>query len=154
MIKLRVKVRLSNTAVINDDETVTYNYNVHVRVLNKDWRFDIKQNVPDGYRLMYSSVGTFDIICAKSNPKGALEKDQFVLPSLGYMGTEYILSFDSEKERYLFVRNMYDTLKEWADYWWGFTSDERSRTTIRDDEWIIEYTAPYESTGRVAESWV
>ena len=76
---------------------------------------------------------------------GGLNTDSLILPTLDKMGFKYTKYFTTDKERYNYLKILYETLIDWSNYWVGFSEDTTSRMEVKDDIWeiVCEKTSTY-----------
>jgi hypothetical protein len=132
-IKLQLDVKLKQSTIIGMFKTFEL-YWVHVKVLDKDDRFESKLTK----NLSYHNENGIYVKSLWDKPFGTLNYNEIVLPSLDRIGFELKLSFYADEARYRYLRHLYDVLEDWANYWDGFNFDSASYILLDDNLWTIK----------------
>lgn len=129
-IKLKLQIGLKDY-IWNDNK-----YVITLRFLEIDDRFDPDFN-DDGIE-QYSAMNGMDIIASNVYFLGnMLPFNKFYIPRLDKIGMELRKTFNKDEDRYLYLKNLYVSLHEWSNYWYGFYNDPQSSIEIIGDKWII-----------------
>jgi len=133
-VKLQLDIKLKKKNFIGLSSSVEF-YWVYVTVLDKDDEFeaDIQKNK----ELVYYCNNYYDIRSLWNEPFGALKDNAFVIPCLDKVGYVLKKSFPTDRERYDYVKNMYDSLLEWSNEYKGFEFDTPSSIQIENNIWTV-----------------
>ena len=109
-------------------------YVLRLTVLEKDIRFE-NNELMGGYIRFCG-----DDLYVKSNINkkyGGLLNDGIILPHSDKLGFPYNKIFNSDKERYNYLKMLYQTLGDWGNYWLLFQEDSASKIILKDNIWEI-----------------
>lgn len=132
--KLKLQIELFTDEVVGAN-SITIGYFLKLTVFEKDDRFEASDG-PAGDYLRFGGFG-FSIKSNKNKKFGALTDSSLVLPNLDRLGYSFIKFFKSDNERYKYVKTLYDTIKDWSNYWWGFEEDSVSKIIINENTWEV-----------------
>lgn len=135
--KLKLKIELFTDSVATISKTEVLSYIVRITVLEKDERF--QPNETTGEYIRFRGDNLY-VKCIKNKKFGGLFQEGIMLPHNDVMGYGFIKTFDTDKERYLYLKMLYTTLYDWCTYWWGFESDTNNKINITDDGWDVVCT--------------
>jgi hypothetical protein len=123
-LKLRVKLFMRNN---NPYASITF--------IDIDDRFHTFSN---SETLTYKSVKTgISIITSTWASFGELSTKSVTIPKVDRMGYELAQRFNTDKERYEYLKKLYLTLDEWSNYWDKFSTDSNSHIIVKNDMWEI-----------------
>lgn len=141
LTKLKLEINLSNTMDVDDSGKLTEEYKLYIRVLNKDERFDTSGQ-PDNV-LVYNGTGVFTIKSVWDENGGGIIHNGLLIPSTNKLGYLLKKTFKDDMDRYLYLKNLYVAIEEWANYWWGFRYDDKSKLTVKDNIWEVTCDTVY-----------
>jgi hypothetical protein len=149
--KLKLEIKVGLIRGIDDDGNLVEKFPLKITVIDKDERFDAGQKV--GTVLMYNnSKYNFRIKSLWDEKWGGIIHNGLMLPSMDRIGVEYTKDFDTDEERYNYLKCLYLTMDEWANYWWGFSYDSNSNMEVNDNIWEISCDTVYLDTTNILES--
>lgn len=132
--KLKLKIELFNDDVFGATDK-SIGYFVKMVVLSKDDRFDIGGKAGDYLRFGGSD---FSIKVNKDKKYGSLNDHSLILPHSSQLGITYTKYFETDNDRYNYLMVLYNTLKDWGSYWWGFEEDSVSKIKISGNIWEVQ----------------
>jgi len=90
--------------------------------------------------LSYISEKTGMVIAtSKWSSFGVITDNCITIPSADRLGYEISHRFETDRERYQFLKNLYVTLDEWSNYWGKFSTDSVSYITVKGNTWEIKF---------------
>jgi hypothetical protein len=110
-------------------------YYIIFKFLDFDEKFEV--SIPDCRFKTYCGKNGFRIRSVWDEPFGAIKDDGLIFPKLDKVGFEMKKVFTNDKDRYNYLKNLYQALEEWSNKWYGFKRDEYSEITMKDDIWTI-----------------
>lgn len=116
-------------------ERALESYHLFIKFLDKDESFEADFN--KNRYIIYSSKNDFKIRSVWDEPYGAITDNGLMIPKLDKVGFEFKKTFLTEHDRYLFVKKLYDTIKEWANEWEGFKYDSESTIKMEGNIWTV-----------------
>jgi len=132
--KLKLQIDLSNKMDVNSSGDLIEEYNVFITFLDKDERFNA-DNMGD--RLSHNGTGTFVIKTLWDEKIGGIMHNGLLVPTMDRLGIQHKKVFKNDDERYQFLKKLYLAVEEWANYWWGFTYDDKSILKVEENIWEI-----------------
>ena len=133
MAKIKLKLQIQVISRLNKGRVT---YEIQLKFLDKDERFEYDYS--DRGEEHYSSLNGFDVAVSKVALFGSLlPNDKIYIPCLDKLGMNFTKKFDSEDDRKLYLKMLYASLLEWANWWYGFENDKQSVIELIGDKWII-----------------
>jgi len=133
-IKLQLDIRLKQSNFIGIYNALQLFW-VHIRVIDKDQEFE--SNFFKNKTIIHNSANGLNVKSSWNESFGILKDDEIVLPNLDRMGYELKKYFNSDQERYVYLRKLYDGLEDWSNYWYGFQYDSASNIILNGSTWTI-----------------
>jgi len=133
--KLKLNIELFNDLVTGTGETKMNGFFIKLTIFEKDDRFEATDGVIGNY-LRFGGSG-FAIKSNKDKKFGGMNNDSLILPALDKMGYAYTKFFVSDIDRYNYVKTLYETIGDWANYWWGFEEDSVSKIIVNGNKWEV-----------------
>jgi len=136
-IKLQLEVKLKSDMIIGGNRALEA-YHLFITFLDKDESFesDFKGN----RFVIYGSKNGFRIRSIWDEPFGAITDDGLMIPKLDKVGFEFKKTFNTEQDRYVFLKKVHYALKEWANEWEGFKYDSESSLKMDGNVWTVSCT--------------
>lgn len=133
--KLKIEIKLYTEEVVGPTSKFP-GYFIKLTVLDKDDRFEACNGGIVGDYLRFGGSGF--AIKSNSNKKfGSLNSDSLILPHLDKMGFPYTKIFTSDIERYNYLKQLYECIRDWSNYWWGFEDDSTSKIVVDGNIWEV-----------------
>jgi len=139
--KLKFQIDFYNSMDVDDDGVLSEDYRIYITFLDKDDRFEAHPEL--GLVLSYNGSGTFNIKSLWDERFGGITHNGILIPTLDKMGVCHEKKFKNDMDRYEFLKQLYVSVNEWADYWWGFQYDDSSKLTIKDNIWEVTCDTVY-----------
>lgn len=133
--KLKLHVGLSNSMNVDGTGKLIEIYKLDLSILDKDERFDADPIV--GRCLLYNGTTRFTIKSSLDRKFGGIDEDGLSIPAMDKLGSKYSAIYRDDMERYHYLKVLYRTLDEWANYWWGFSYDSNSHIYINEKIWEV-----------------
>ena len=146
MTKLELQIDFSNIMNIDDNGKLTEEYHLYITVLDKDERFDTDGQI--GHVMVHNGTGSFVIKTIWDEKMGGILNNGILLPDMDRLGIQHKKIFKDDMERYYFLKKLYTAIEEWANYWWGFIYDDKSKLTVKDNIWEITCDTVYNGSLR------
>lgn len=91
-------------------------------------------------KLSYKSDKTgMEINTSRWASFGGLSFNSITIPNIDRMGYELFQRFNTDKERYEYLKKLYLTLDEWSNYWDDFSTDSISNIIVKNNIWKITF---------------
>ena len=136
--KIKLKIDLYESASKINDSLSRNTYYLKITILDVDDRFQVGEYTGDylGFR-----GDSYFVRNDKYKRHGKMTDEGIYLPNLDTCGFPHIKNFNTDRERKAFLKNLFMTLEDWSNYWWGFSKDSVSKLFIKDD--ICEIKSEY-----------
>jgi hypothetical protein len=134
--KIKLKIRFKNTFDYLPDNIIPLDrYYLYIKVLEKDERFKV---TIDKQFVDFKSKRTNMFISAYfKSYYGCLLENRFCLPAAITSNIELKLKFETDQDRYIYMKRLYIALVEWANNWKGFQEDKIADIFINENIWDI-----------------
>ncbi len=145
-IKLQLEVNLLNNRIIGNN--VLESYVLIVKFMDKDERFE--SSMIDRRICLFTSKNGFKIKYMWDEPYGGLNDDSILIPRLDKVGFELKKIFLTDKDRYNYVKKLYDALEDWSNNWASFVCDEGySKVKMNNNIWTVGHMWKHRGMCRV-----
>ena len=138
--KLKLQVDFSNTMDVDGKGYLLEEYRLYITVLDKDIRFNADK---PGESFSHNGTGTFVIKSMWDERIGGILYNGLLIPAMDRLGIEYSKTFKDDMERYYYLKKLYNAIYEWANYWWGFKYDDKSKIIVKDNIWEVTCSTIY-----------
>lgn len=115
----------------------------YITILDKDERFNADK---PGEVFSHNGSGTFIIKTLWDEKIGYILHNGLLLPTMDRLGITHSKLFNDDMGRYYFLKKLYVAIDEWANYWWGFKYDDKSRIIVKDNIWEVVCDSVYKGT--------
>ena len=132
--KLKIQIDLFNKMDVNSEGNLIEEYGIYITFLDKDERF---QAETVGDCLLHNGTGIFVIKSLWDERIGSILHNGLLIPRMDRLGIQHKKVFKDDMERYHFLKNLYTAIEEWANYWWGFSYDDKSKLKVEDNIWEV-----------------
>lgn len=131
--KLKLRIKLFDELDSSNTGTVLLLYRASIEVLEKDVRFEADVDS----KLLFYDSDEFTIRTHVNKPKGSILDNGLLIPSTENLGTIHIATFYTDKDRFNFLKKLYNTIDSWSNLWWGYDFDEISDIVVDGDTWTV-----------------
>jgi len=134
-IKLEIKLKDYNRGDNKD------NHDLIIKVLKKDNRFDVPPN-PDGtyQAFTFDAPDGFVISTNSYEFKGWIGNFFFAIPNKKYMKRKITKSFMTDKQRKIYLKQLYTALMAWSEQWGTFSKESTVKFKSMSNKWYIYIT--------------
>lgn len=134
-IKLEISLKDYNTSTMNSS------YDLIIKVLKKDKRFDVPPNPNGEYKSFVFTAPDGFVICSNSHEyKGRLGAEIFSIPHKKFLNRKLIRTFPTDYMRKAYLKKLYNTLLGWADQWGPFSAESSAKFKSMGNKWYIYIT--------------
>jgi len=136
-IKLEIKLKDLNKGQNSS------NYELIIKVLKKDNRFDIKADYDkSGDFTSYSHLASngFKITTSSHIYKGFIGFFSFIIPSKKYMNRKIISTFRTDELRKTYLKGLHDGLMDWANNYGAFKKEPDVKFKSIGSKWYFYIT--------------
>lgn len=134
-IKLEINLKDYNTGSMNSS------YDLIIKVLKKDNRFDVAANPKGEYKSFIFTDPTGFVISSNSHDfKGYLGGEMFSIPNKKFLNRKLIRTFPTDYMRKVYLRKIYTSLLAWAEQWDEFSKEPTAKFKSMGNKWYIYIT--------------
>ena len=136
--KIHLRVKLKNSFVHLKNGYDKPCFNIYIKLIEKDKRFSA--NYDNGGIIVHVyQKEKFRISSFMNDSIGSLSENSISLPSLTNFNSNYEmkLSFNSESDRYKYLKRLYKSIIDWCDNFYEFTNDGKTTTILIEDYWLF-----------------
>jgi len=147
--KLKLQIDLYNKMDVDDNHKLIEEYSVFITFLDKDERFNADK---PGEVLSHNGIDIFIIKTMWDEKMGTILDNGLLLPTMDRLGIEHKKIFNDDMHRYYFLKKLYVSIEDWANYWWGFKYDDKSKLIVKDNIWEVVCNKVYNGSLKYLEN--
>ena len=131
-IKLEIKLKDYDRGLNND------NYDLIIKVLKKDKRFNIPTNTDGKYKAFtFAAPGGFVISTNSYEFKGWIGSFFFAIPNKKYLNRKITKSFPTDRHRKIYLKQLHNALMSWSTHWDLFKNEPTVKFKTISNKWYI-----------------
>jgi len=116
-------------------------YDLIIKVLKKDNRFNVKANSINDYKAFtFTAPDGFVISTNSYEYKGWIGNFFFAIPNKKYLNRKIIKSFPTDQHRKRYLKQLYTALMAWSEQWEDFSKEPTVKFKSLSNKWYIYIT--------------
>ena len=117
------------------------NYELIIKVLKKDNRFDVSPNFNGEFEsLIFTAPDGFVISSNSYEYKGYMGNFFFTIPNKKYLNRKIIKGFQTDYMRKAYLKQLYTSIMAWAEQWDLFSKEPTAKFKTMGNKWYIYIT--------------
>jgi hypothetical protein len=134
--RIKLEIKLKDFTMDNSKY-----YELIIKVLKKDNRFDVRLNPLGGYsNRIFISSDKFTICTNSIDFKGLIAPSHITIPNKKYLNRNITCTFTTDIQRKIYLKRLHHALMEWSNQWSDFREESQVKFKSLNNKWYFYIT--------------